>query len=690
MTAELSNVIFLLVFEVFIFFSSVRLLYFTTKKFQSKIIDAELVLSWVSIGIILNVIIVTIFSFSLNNGLVQYVLTSFIIFILLHINKKTELVIYKDYLVKTFNLVFKKLLDWKILLIFSLLIPFIALAIRPVTGFDSLLLMNSMLEYTFNQIDPYTRTMMGVPTWDLAYLPSIIISNSDSFFWVNSLKPLIIIGLGTYLIGKELKLPKYLIWISIFSSLLFFKIWLADNTFIGSIKNDYILASGFIIIVYSTIRSFRPDFDRLTYILFLFGIIFITIKLSGILFATIAFVVFIFINRKRVFKKKILLWGILALIIFSGTTGHYYLYSTVEYGNPVYPVKLNFMGLELPGNRAPFSTSIFESIEEEELWEVLYPTTRISKGGVFFPVFFTFGVVGTLGIIGFIGYRFLKTRKIESKILIISSFVLITWIIYFASPFSASNYNNPLFFIVINELVSLRFVIGTLFVTELFFIYVLWRLKVPSAFIFAFVGISIISRYWILNDLYRGDFDFAFLVHLYRGNFEFALIMIPIILLVGLFLLGKYSKKFIPNLIVLSILGISVFFFAPHIVEVNREYWNPIWDDVSMYLHDLPPSEIFLIDDNRPTEIYNRTYLVIGNNFRHSVEQGTDSSLIQLLSQGETKEAKFPDYVVKLCTAHYPILDCEQELSEFKSTLEKFDYDSVVEIDRGILLKNVK
>jgi len=125
MTAELSNVIFLLVFEVFIFFSSVRLLYFTTKKFQSKIIDAELVLSWVSIGIILNVIIVTIFSFSLNNGLVQYVLTSFIIFILLHINKKPELVIYKDYLVKTFNSVFKKLLDWKILLIFSLLISIV-------------------------------------------------------------------------------------------------------------------------------------------------------------------------------------------------------------------------------------------------------------------------------------------------------------------------------------------------------------------------------------------------------------------------------------------------------------------------------------------------------------------------------------------------------------------------------------
>jgi len=236
MTAELSNVILLLIFEVFIFFSSVRLLYFATKKFQAKILDAELVLSWVSIGIILNVIIVTFFSFSLNNGLVQYVLTSLIVLISLHINKKTELIIYKEYLVKTFNSVVKNLLDWKILLIFSFLIPFIALSIRPMMGYDSLLLMNSILEYTFNQTDPYARTMMGVPTWDLAYLPSIIISNSDSFFWVNSFKPLIIIGLGTYLIGKELKLPKYLIWISVFSSLLFFNIWIGPHTFIGTLK----------------------------------------------------------------------------------------------------------------------------------------------------------------------------------------------------------------------------------------------------------------------------------------------------------------------------------------------------------------------------------------------------------------------------------------------------------------------
>jgi len=555
------------------------------------------------------------------------------------------------------------------------------------TGYDSILLLNSMLEYTFNQTDPYTRTMMGVPTWDLAYLPSIIISNSDSFFWVNSFKPLIIIGLGAYLIGRELKLPKYLIWISVFSALLFFKMWLGPHNFIGTLKNDYILAAGFVIIVYSTIRSLRPNFDRLTYILFLVGIIFFAIKLSGILFVIFVFVVFIFINRKRIFKKKMLIWGILALIIFSITIGHYYVYNTVEYGNPVYPVKLDIMGIELPGWRNTSGLSILDSIEEEELWEVLYPTTRISKGGVFFPVFFTFGVLGTLAIIGFTGYRFVKTKKLESKLLIISSFIVITLTIYFVTPYSASSDVNPLFFIVHNELYSTKFIIGTLFVTELFFIYVLWRIKVPSAFIFSFVGISIISRYWILMDQYRGDYAFAFLVNLYQGNFEFSLVVIPIIFLVGLFLLGRYSKKFILNMGVIAIIGISVFFFTPYIVEVNREHWNPLWDDVSMYLHDLPPSEIFLIDDNRPKEIYSRTYLVIGNNFRHSVEHGTDSNLILRLTQAESNNTNFPDYVVKLCYSTYP--DCEQELSEFESTLEKFEYASVVKISKGILLKNL-
>jgi len=381
-----------------------------------------------------------------------------------------------------------------------------------------------------------------------------------------------------------------------------------------------------------------------------------------------------------------LVWGIFALIIFSITTGHYYVYNTVEYGNPVYPVKLNIFGIELNGWRITTGLSILDSIEEEELWEVLYPTTKISKGGVFFPVFFTFGVIGTLAIIGFTGYRFVKTKKLELKLLIISSFIVITFAIYFVTPYSASSDVNPLFFIVSNELHSTRYIFGTIFVTELFFIYVLWRLKVPPVFIFSFVGINIFSRYWILLDQYRGDHAFAFLVHLYRGNFEFSLVIIPIIFLVGLFLLGRYSRKFILNIGMIAIIGISIFFFAPYIVEVNREYWNPGWTEISMYLHDLPPSEIFLIDDNRPSEIYYRTYLVIGNNFRHSIEKITDSDLILHLTKAELNNRNLPDYVVKLCTPTHGL--CEQELSDFESTLKKFEYTSVVKIPKGILLKN--
>ena len=219
MMADLINIILLIGFEFFIFLSSIRLTYFITKKYDKKFLDAELIIVWVSINLGFNFIITSIFSFVQFNGPIQYIVTSLVIFSILHINKKFELKTYKDFLINTFNNIFEKILDWKVLIIIIILLPVILYSIRPIGSTDSLVLMNYLMDWSFNQYDPYTRAWSYVPLWELSYLPQLIISNSDNFFWLNSFKPIIIVGLGTYLIGRELKLPSNLIWISVFLSL---------------------------------------------------------------------------------------------------------------------------------------------------------------------------------------------------------------------------------------------------------------------------------------------------------------------------------------------------------------------------------------------------------------------------------------------------------------------------------------
>lgn len=93
-----------------------------------------------------------------------------------------------------FNSIFNKMFDWKIIVIVSVLIPLILYSMRPLSDFDSVLTLNFMFDYMFNKITSYSSAWNYVPLWDLSYLPTMIISKSDNFFWLNSFKPLIIIG----------------------------------------------------------------------------------------------------------------------------------------------------------------------------------------------------------------------------------------------------------------------------------------------------------------------------------------------------------------------------------------------------------------------------------------------------------------------------------------------------------------
>jgi len=681
MAADISNIILLIIYEFFIIFSSVRITYLFTKKFNEKILVAENVIAWITIGLILNIIIVSIFSFLQFNGIIQYLLASFSIVVILHIEKKSQLIIYKNYLLKTFNSTFNKMLDWKIIVIVSALLPVILFSMRPLSDFDSLNLLNYMFPYITNENIPYTSAWNYVPLWELSYLPTMIISKSDNFFWIISFMPLMIIGLTTYLIGREINLPKYLIWISIFSSILYFKIWITASGSIGSLKNDYIFAAGVVLIIYSIIRSIRNNPDRLSYLFLSLGLIFMTIKFSGVIFGLVAVLVFLVINKNKILKnrKKVLLWAFFAISFFLLMTGHYYVKNIVEYGNPFWPVKIGILGDYLPGERDISSTSIYANLGNEEMTNTFFPTSKISSGGLIFPIFVAFGFAGTLGVIAVMYIRYLKTKKLEPAILVISFLILITWSLYIISPYSAGRGEGNLQFISDNELASTRYIIGTLFVTELFFTFILWRLKVPTPIIFSIIGINAISRYWLMLTSFPTSNSFI--------KFTDPLFVIyPLIFFGGTFLFVKYSKKIVPNIMVLTTLFILILIFSPNVVDANRERWVPWWNEVTIYFHELPSSKISLIKEPGGGVVIPRTYPVYGNEFQHIINIVHVDTLIETLSNVENIDEK-PDYVVSLC---HQRRDCGSSFAALESKISEYDFEPVIKIDQAIVLKKFK
>jgi len=686
MSADFPSIILFIIFEFLILLSSIRFFYLITKNYKNKV-EAESIISWISFSLIITILIASLLSFSQNNGVIQYLTIAVLITIILHINKKSELFSYQKYLVRTFTNIFMKILNWKTIIIISALLPVLFISMRPIDSFDSLYFLTFMLDWSFNQEIPYVRGWDYPPVWELSYIPSIVLTTSDNFFGINSFKPLIIVALGTYLIGREIKLPKLFIWASVFSSVLYFQFWVESAASISTLKNDVIFGAGIILLIFSMIRSLRLNFGQITGIFFILGIIFITIKPSGILLGFIATVIFVIINRKRLLSsiKKTAMWAFVSMIAFSLLAGNYYLYNTLEFGNPLYPGNFEIFGLKLEGYWDYTGTRIIDHLDDERVWNVFFPSEKISRGGLLFPVLMVFGFAGTLGIIVFSALQFIKNKKFDPKLIIISLIILITWTYYLFIPFTASLSENPeqLTMLVGRELFTTRYILGTLFVTELFLLYILWRLKIPNIVIFSLVGVNLISRYWILWEGFHYRFDYSLIIY-------------PLIVLIGIFLFGRRFRKFVPNILLFSALSISILIFSPFIVEENRERWLPPWQKVIFFLHDLPPSEIFLVEG---PQYRTWTYPVFGSKFQHSIEIGSEKELLEKLplvdSESEESgaigtEFGVPEYIVKLCpaTAWQPGKCGVTDFFEIESKLSEYGYEQVVKENHAILFKS--
>jgi len=669
MPADLINILLFFIFEFFVFFSGIRIVYLFTQNYK-KNSNIEIILAGISISLIITSLVPTIFSFMQFNGIWQYLLFSLSIFLILHLGKKSNLINYKNFLYNVFKNIISNILDWKVLIIIGAALPFIVIVIAPTSLTDDLFTMNYTFDWMSNQETPYERAYRYVPLWEISFLPSMVITSTDNFLWLNSFKTLILIGLGTYLIGRTIGFPKYLTWISVFSSLLFFKFWYIETT-LGTLKNDFIFAVGVILIIISLVKSAQEKLDRYSIVYLIMGCVFLTTKFSGVTLCIFAISFFIFLNRKIILKNKrnAIKWGSIAGLVLLGTTGHYYFSNFYEFGNPLYPVPISIGDIEFPGRVDWSDSSILSKIDNDELISKFFPISKISIGGILFPVILIFSYLGMGGIIIYGIFNFLTKKKLEKPIIILAIFLLITWIQYLITPFSASAPHGELEYL--SYLQSTRYILGSIFVTELLFVGILWKLRIPLFAIYSFIIINAVSRYLILIDRLPNRFDIS-------------LIIFPILVIVSLFIIGKYVNKFSIKATTLIALVILIFIFSPQLVEENRIDQMRHWKNLVSEVHHLPSSEIFLIKEPDNYQIYPREYPIKGDKFQHTIIMGSRDELHSILNDKNEKE-NIPEYVTLLCRRN---IECDPTyLSEFKFELEKNGFIEIANDTHGVLFK---
>jgi len=661
LAAEIWEVFSYFLFETFVLFSSIRLTFFILNYRNKKVSTVESFILWLSLSIIISILITTLFSFIAYNGAIQYVLTAGILLLILHLNKKSELQDYWNYLLISFKKISKVILSPIPLVLISLTIPLFLIALRPVFETDSLFILNFLIDLMFNNTSPYgERAWYYIPAWEFAYLPSLVITHSDTFFWLNSIKPVLILFFVTYLIGRQIKLPSNLSLITSFGTVLFYKIWISTPA-ISFLKNDLLFGAGIVMISLATIRSINYGFNRLNLIFLIVGITFVTVKYPGVFIGIFAIFLFFLFNKDKIIKtnRTKLLWIPISLTIIFLVTGHYYFNNYLEFENPLHPHTLPIISPKSPSSE----TSILANLDQQQLWEIFFPP-EISRAGLFFHVFLAVGVGGTISIIIYFILKFFKKKEFDSKIVYLSVYILFTWIVYSATTWSAGTLSDDLS--RIDNLESLRYVFGTIFLTELFFIFILYKIKTPTKILYILIGINIVTRLSFLYDRFTYDYSF---------------IVFPIAILIGLYVLNRYSKK-ISRISLITAIVIALFVFAPQIIEENRDRWMPPWNEVVFQLYELPPSEIFVLDDPNDKDIWARTYPVYGRDFQHSVLIGTSTNLIEKILDDTSPP---PDYVAIFCKPSY--IECKTKLDGFANEFEFYGYTISAIDEAAILMK---
>jgi len=590
---------------------------------------------------------------------------------------------YFSYFKETIYKISKNALHWKIVIIFIAIIPMLWWGLVPPDDTDSLYLLNFNLAWTTNQLTPYYNWFNYQPLHQLSFVPSMVITSSDNYFWFSMIKPVILLGLVTYAIGNELKLNKNLIWLSVFSSLVFFRIWMSWAPAFGSLKDDAIMGAGFLLISLSILNTRKQSLSRLSFFLLLLGFVFVSAKWQGLSVIVIGIILFVLLNWKEIQKRKrtFYVWIGIIFLVFMIFSGHIFIQSILEYGNPFYPMKITIFGKELSGTRdysALSSTSIISNIDDERVWQILFPTDKISPGGLLFPLTLAFGTVGCSVLILYNLGKYFRKRNHDVIILYLAIFVLLSWVIYFNTVLTACSAKDLecTDIVHITDLHSMRYQFGTIFLTELFFVFVLVRIGLPNWAIFGIIGINLLSRLGI---------DYLRMQLIFNKLIELELIIYPILIAIVLVFAMKFLKKDIGRVIIISAIGISIFILVPHVVDDLRVNHAVHWKSVMESVHELPSSKIFLIDKYNKASLFPSTYAIYGDRFQHKVEMGSFPELEKILETQKNNFNDYPDYVVLLCHKAYE--GCDEDKRKLSDELIKFNFIEKSNAKRGILFE---
>jgi len=275
-------------------------------------------------------------------------------------------------------------------------------------------------------------------------------------------------------------------------------------------------------------------------------------------------------------------------------------------------------------------------------------------------------------------FDYVRRRKYDPIVLFVAIIVLFSWAMYFNSVLTACGaYDlecNKI--IYLEDMHSMRYQFGAIFLTELFLIFILVRLQIPNWVVFGIIGINVISRLWI---------DYVRMEFIFKNKIELEWVIFPILIAISSFFIIKYLKNDFGRIIIVSLIILTIFIFVPQVVDGLRIYQAEYWDNIKNTLYESPASNIFLIDKYNKAFLFPSTYIIYGDKFQHQIKSDSYDELIKNLEDDKNDIVINFDYIVFLCHPAYN--ECSKDKENISLELIKYGFIEKENAKAGILFQ---
>lgn len=489
----------------------------------------------------------------------------------------------------------------------GLLVPvagLLALVLRPVEEIDSLYNLHYVLEWASNHSTPFRFAYNYVPFWELTYLPGLVITRSDAFLWLESLKAVALVGLLLYVLARELDLPERFALPAVGALLAFPHLWSGPSG-VATIKNDMIHAAGQVAAAVLCVRAARASLRRADTALLAVAVTFLSVKFSGpVLLAAGTLAALVVSHRRlRSCRREVMRAAGWALLIWFPAAGIYYLRNAISYKNPFYPFEIDLVVFRLPGRADLSYSSIAHNLGDIRLWKAFFwPAGGVSPAGLLFPAILAAILLGSAAICLREMYCRLRGGSGSPVQAALALYQLIAWGVYVRSIYSAGGYPGDLAF-VLNDLNSLRYAEGALLVGELALAWLLLvrrRLWVVGVLM---LTLNAASRLWLIARR-ETDVSWAFAAAL-AVALAGAWILLP----------GRGKLAAVALLVWAGAVG----------VEQRRPAWLAHYQPLYLPLYELPRQRVYYAVDDEFSQQHCARLPLAGHRLQHEVIVGPSS-----------------------------------------------------------------